>query len=523
MYESFYGLKERPFSITPDPRFVFLSQRHQDALAHLLYGVGTGGSGGFVQLTGEVGTGKTTLCRLVLEKVPADTRVALILNPMLSPPELLRAICTELSIDIKDAGESMQELLDRLYRYLLERHAAGERVVVIVDEAQNMSRDGLEQIRLLTNLETATDKLLQILLLGQPELRDLLGRPELRQLAQRITARYHLDPLNEQETAAYVRHRLSVAGAPRCPFSDKALRQIYKSSDGVPRLINIISDRALLAGFAGENERIEPKLVSSAAREVSGEEDNQDTGGWLRGAVATLSVLIVLAGGGWLAWTLMQTEPPSQSEAAVQPTWRVALTDSSPLTAFMEAAAAWPGMNQQRIAAACESPDPVVDGIGCVGLRGNWAYIGQVGLPVILRLSGADLDNERRVLLTGIVGEQLLLRHQGQELRAPARQLDRWWMGDFYVIWPDAGTLLRPGTVGPDVRQMKSLAAQLAAEGWSGPLDETYDQQFTRWVEGFQRRNGLQDDGVIGPVTRLFLKAPHLDGPSLVYDFNGAD
>ncbi len=522
MYESFYGLSERPFAITPNPRFVFLSQRHQDALAHLLYGVGTGGSGGFVQLTGEIGTGKTTLCRLVLEKVPEDTRVALILNPMLSPPELLRAICAELSIDLTGAGESMQELVARLYQYLLDRHANGERVVVIVDEAQNMSREGLEQVRLLTNLETATDKLLQILLLGQPELRELLGRPELRQLAQRITARYHLDPLNQDETAAYVRHRLKVAGAPRCPFSDKALREIYKTSGGVPRLINIISDRALLAGFSGEIERINAGLVTSAAREVTGDEEAESEGGWLRGAIATLAVLAVLAGGVWLSWTLTQTEQPDQVTLA-QPTWQVALTDSSPMSASMEAAAAWSGLDQQSIATACESPDPVVDGVGCVALRGNWAYIGQIGLPVILRLSEGLATTDRQVLLTGIVGEQLLLRHQGQELRVPARQLDRWWLGDFYVVWPDPGTLLRPETVATAVRQMKSLAARLETGPWTGAVDEIYDPQFTRWVEAFQRRNGLQDDGVIGPVTRLFLKAPHLDGPSLIYDFNGAD
>ena len=201
MYEQFYGLEERPFSITPDPRFVFLSPRHEDALAHLLYGVGRGGSGGFVQLTGEVGTGKTTLCRLMLEQVPENTRVALILNPMLEPVELLRAICRELGVEPPPADAGQEALGQCLNERLLEIHAAGERAVLIVDEAQNMSRETLEQVRLLTNLETETDKLLQIILLGQPELRELLSRPSLRQLAQRITARYHLAPLGADETA----------------------------------------------------------------------------------------------------------------------------------------------------------------------------------------------------------------------------------------------------------------------------------------------------------------------------------
>ncbi|MFP4276225.1 MAG: AAA family ATPase [Wenzhouxiangella sp.] len=519
MYEPFYGLDERPFALTPNPRFVFLSQRHQDALAHLLYGVGTGGSGGFVQLTGEVGTGKTTLCRLVLEKVPDNTRVALILNPMLTPPELLRAICAELRIDPGGAGDSVQQLLDHLYRYLLERHAAGERVVLIVDEAQNMSREGLEQIRLLTNLETATDKLLQILLLGQPELRELLDRPELRQLAQRITARYHLDPLNLEETAAYVRHRLNVAGAVRCPFDARALRALYEVSGGVPRLINIIADRALLAGFAREHEHIDAGLVRSAAREVSGTEDEQAGGGWLRGAVASLAVLAVLAIGGWLGWTLNR-QPAAEQVALAQPAWQVMLADSSPASAAMEAAAAWPTLDQQAIEAACASSEPVVDGVGCVSLRGNWAYIGQIGLPVILRLLDGTGQRERQVLLTGLVTDQVLLRHHGQELRVPSRQLDRWWLGDFNVVWPDTGGVLRPGETGPDVAQMKALAARLEAGSWTGPVDEIYDDSFTRWVESFQRRNRLRDDGMIGPVTRLFLKAPHLDGPSLVLDLN---
>ncbi len=520
MYEHFYGLSERPFAITPNPRFVFLSRRHQDALAHLLYGVGTGGSGGFVQLTGEVGTGKTTLCRLVLEKVPENTRVALILNPMLSPPELLRAICSELGIDVSEAGESMQQLLDRLYRYLLERHGAGERVVLIVDEAQNMSREGLEQIRLLTNLETATDKLLQILLLGQPELRELLARPELRQLAQRITARYHLDPLNRDETAAYVRHRLSVAGAPRCPFSDKALRALYEASGGVPRLINIIADRALLAGFAGEHERIDAGLVRSAAREISGDDRTESGTGWLRGAIASAAVIAVLAGGAWLGWTLTLA-PANESAAVPQPAWRIALVGSSPESAATEMAAAWPTLDRAGVAEACASSEPVVGNVGCVPLRGNWAYVRQIGLPVIVRLPAQPNGEERQVLLVGMAGEQLLLRHQGQELRVPARQLDRWWLGDFYAVWPDSGALLRPGQSGPEVAQMKDLATRVEAGGWTGPVDETYDADFTGWVQAFQRRNGLRDDGMIGPVTRLFLKAPHLDGPSLLLDGNG--
>ncbi len=245
MYLEYYGLDEAPFSITPDPSFIYLSGRHRDALAHLLYGVGQGGSGGFVQLTGEVGTGKTTMCRCLLEQLPENTQVALVLNPLLTPGELLATICEELGISTEDIAGSNKALVDALNAYLLKQHGKGRRVVVMIDEAQNLSPEALEQVRLLTNLETPKEKLLQMVLLGQPELRQLLQRSDLRQLAQRITARYHLKPLNQEETRAYVRHRMMVAGAQRSPFTRSALRALYQRSGGVPRLINIIADRAL--------------------------------------------------------------------------------------------------------------------------------------------------------------------------------------------------------------------------------------------------------------------------------------
>ena len=513
MYESFYGLDERPFSITPNPRFVYLSQRHQDALAHLLFGVGRGGSGGFVQLTGEVGTGKTTLCRLVLEQVPDKTRVALILNPMLSPPELLRAICVELEINVRGAGQSLQKLQDRLNRYLLERHAEGERVVLIIDEAQNMSRECLEQVRLLTNLETATDKLLQIILLGQPELRLLLARPELRQLAQRITARYHLDPLNQDETAHYVRHRLAVAGAPRCPFSSDALNALYKTSDGVPRLINIIADRALMAGYAHEMEKIDRQTVHKAAREVAGDDWDEGTG-WLRSALAASVVACVLLGGGLLGWMMIQTE--EAETAPSRPAWVAMLEDASDQSAFAEMASAWSGLSVGEISAACRGQSQ--QRVACLSKRGSWGYIEQVGLPVILRLAEPD---RAYVFLAGLENNHLLLRHQGQDYRAPLHHLDRRWLGEFLVAWPDDGTILRRGDTGTMVERMKMLAEVVAEPRWTGQRDDRYDEDFQRWVTEFQRHHGIGADGMIGPETRLFLKVPHIGGPALMTNNDG--
>ncbi|MFW5926637.1 MAG: AAA family ATPase [Wenzhouxiangella sp.] len=511
MYEQYFGLEERPFSITPNPRFVYLSQRHRDALAHLLYGVGQGGSGGFVQLTGEVGTGKTTLCRVVLEQVPENTRIALILNPMLSPAELLRAICVELEIDLEDTDGSLQQIQDRLNRYLLERHAEGERVVLIIDEAQNMNRDALEQIRLLTNLETATDKLLQIILLGQPELRELLSRPELRQLAQRITARYHLDPLNREETERYVRHRLEVAGAQRCPFTADGLRALYETSEGVPRLINIIADRALMAGYAQEHDRLGASIVRAAAREVAGEEAERP-GGRVRGLVAGLAVSLIVAAGGMLGWMML-----NQSADDGRSAWLEMLDDARSETAWQELAAVWPGLTQDDVERACL--DSEVESVACIRLRGNLAYIRTIELPAVLRLTepaGAH------VLIAGLDGDHVILRHQGQDYRVPARQVERRWLGDFFVAWPDTGRLLRRGDSGPEVRHMKELASQVERPAWTGGIDEDYDDRFRRWIAEFQRAHGLNDDGVIGPATRLFLRVPHHDAPLLLTDQDGA-
>lgn len=267
MYTEHFGLNEKPFSISPDPRYLYLSQRHADALAHLLYGISE--SGGFIQLTGEVGTGKTTLIRSLLEQLPDKTEIALILNPKLITKEFLQSICHELRVPIA-TRDTAKILIDKLNAKLLELHAENCRVVLIVDDAQTMSPQLLEQVRLLTNLETDKQKLLQIILIGQPELREMLGRPDMRQIAQRITGRYHLEPINAPDTAEYVSHRIKVAGGHPGIFSKRAIRKLYRLSRGVPRLINIIADRALLAAYTRDDSRIGARLVRKAADEVFG-------------------------------------------------------------------------------------------------------------------------------------------------------------------------------------------------------------------------------------------------------------
>jgi general secretion pathway protein A len=269
MYVAHFELTGPPFAITPDPRFLYLSERHREGLAHLRYGIRQ--PGGFVQLTGEVGTGKTTLCRCLLEQLPPRVDVALILNPRLTSLEFLATVCDELWITRPPAPSGVKGLVDALDGYLLQSHALGRRTVLIVDEAQNLSADVLEQIRLLTNLETATEKLLQIILIGQPELDRLLERRELRQLAQRITARYHLRHFRPRETSAYIRHRLQVVGGSPVLFSSAAVRWVHHLSGGVPRLINVICDRALLGAYAHDRYQVDGAMVRRAAREVRGE------------------------------------------------------------------------------------------------------------------------------------------------------------------------------------------------------------------------------------------------------------
>ncbi len=272
MYNEYFGFKEAPFSIAPDPRYLYMTAQHRDALAHLVYGLNS--EGGCILLTGEVGTGKTTICRCLLEQIPDQANVALVLNPKLSEIELLETICDELKIDYPEADNSIKTYTDRIYSFLIKTNRDNEKTVLIIDEAQNLSSKVLEQLRLLTNLETNQRKLLQIIILGQPELLDILARPEMRQLAQRITARFHLEPLSRDEVKAYISHRLAVAGQNIQLFPEKSLKLLYKLSGGIPRLINVICDRSLLGAYVENQYSVQPSIIKKAAHEVFGELKN---------------------------------------------------------------------------------------------------------------------------------------------------------------------------------------------------------------------------------------------------------
>jgi general secretion pathway protein A len=508
MYLDHYGLREPPFSITPDPRFVFLSDRHRDALAHLVYGISQGGGGGFIQLTGEVGTGKTTLSRLLLEQLPANTRVALVLNPLLSPVELLEAIAVELHLDIAAARGSSRALVELLNRHLLEAHAQGLRVVLMLDEAQQLSVEALEQVRLLTNLETATQKLLQIVLLGQPELREALARPELRQLAQRITARYHLTPLDIEETAAYVRHRLAVAGCARGPFGERALRVLHQRAGGVPRLINVIAERALVIGYARDARQIDAAMVAAAADEVlggSGEPAPARLSPALLAGLALAAVLAVTAMAWWLG---RAAAPPSVADGdglveAAAPSLADALARPAPaLAAETALLAAWqaPARLSTRLAAC---PFRLGRGLHCVRSRGTLAQLAALDRPVLLTLPDAAAG--RPVALLGLDAGQARIDAGARPVTVARAELEAAWPGEYLAL------LMLPTAVEPVWPGALPAWASAALESFelnrSLPPRSDQDERIRR----LQQALGLRSDGVTGPETWWVLSA-HLDG-----------
>ncbi|MBA6303790.1 AAA family ATPase [Colwellia sp. MB02u-14] len=291
MYKGYFGLKESPFSIAPNPRFLFMSERHKEALAHLSYGLGE--TGGFALLTGEVGTGKTTISRRLMEQLPENTQAAFILNPTLSSQELLATVCDELKIRYRKTGATLKTLTDKIYEKLNKNHQANLNTLLIIDEAQHLAPEVLEQLRLLTNLETDTKKLLQVILIGQPELKQLLQRRDLRQLAQRITARYHLLPLTKSEVDHYIQHRLSVAQCERMLFERAAVAEIHRISQGIPRIINLLCERSLTNAYCSNNALVTKKIVLQSAQEALGDEYEAKKW-WQHLAVKSLAASVIL-------------------------------------------------------------------------------------------------------------------------------------------------------------------------------------------------------------------------------------
>jgi general secretion pathway protein A len=524
MYASFFGLNEKPFSITPDPRYLFLSERHAEALAHLVYGINE--AGGFIQLTGEVGTGKTTVVRSLLAQAPRHAEIALILNPRMTPAEFLLAICEELGVAVPAGSQaSLKDLVDLLSRHLLQAHAGGKRIVLVVDEAQNLAPEVLEQVRLLTNLETETQKLLQIILIGQPELRELLGRVELRQLAQRVTGRYHLDPLSGEEAAAYVRHRLRVAGATREVFTPAALREIQRVSGGVPRLINIISDRALLGAFTEDRHVVGPRLVRRAAGEVFGRSFQPR---WLPWAAASMAAsLAVVSAALWLPrwWAgpdtgsgdVAATAVPVAAPAPVPepappaPALEELLTryagETDPDNAFNKLFALW-GM---RYVAGRTDPCSQAQqaGLECLTQRGSLAQLRLFNRPAILNVIDAR-GQAHQVVLAGLDDEHALVDLGGGQREVGIGDLSSAWFGDYVLLWrPGAGGSqpLALGSRHARVRWLRDSLRRVNGLPAEEPASDRFDARLAALVEDFQRKNRLAVDGVAGVQTQVALDA----------------
>jgi general secretion pathway protein A len=511
MYTSFFGLNEKPFSITPDPRYLFMSERHTEALAHLVYGLNE--SGGFIQLTGEVGTGKTTLVRGLLQQLPEETDVALILNPQISRTEFLIAICEELGALIPEDTCSSKALTDSLNHFLLKNHGRGRRTVLIVDEAQNLAIDVLEQVRLLTNLETSKQKLLQIILIGQPELRELLARNELRQLAQRVTGRYHLEPLLRDETSGYIDHRLNVAGAPRQIFSPQAKREVYRLSQGVPRIINVICDRSLLGAFSTDEPEISPELVRRAAAEVY-DASRLSMSRWFPGlklVIATAAVAVVVAGVAWAAVSMFDSgsEPgPSDSEPVpVREMLGNVLTDQSIATdtasAFDVMFKLWSSEYVQGSGRACEQAERRE--LFCLFQRGTLSQVRSLDRPAILSLRDGG-GNLHQVVLSGLTDTTALITVGDRNIPVTIDDLQQYWFGEYLLLWrPQIGEVKAffPGMRDSHVKWLRESLSAIQGQPVAPMTSDYYDAYLEERVKDYQREKRLNVDGLVGHQTQI--------------------
>ena len=539
MYTSFFGLIEKPFAITPDPRYLYLSERHAEALAHLLYGINE--AGGFIQLTGEVGTGKTTIVRTLLSRVPQHADVAVILNPRVTPAEFLLTICEELGLGLDEADRtSVKEMVDALNRRLLAAHAEGRRVIVIVDEAQNLSAEVLEQVRLLTNLETATQKLLQIILIGQPELRELLDRSELRQLAQRITGRYHLNPLSQQETQDYVRHRLRVAGAAGEIFTPAALREVYRAvlrrSARHQRVLRPRAARRLHPGDAQGDagagaprgqRGLRPALCAAVARlgrrgdRARGRGGHGSTPASQCGAIRLRDCgrrpgrrRATPAGGG-----ARRSRPPRRPSGAAAGAGRRLRKRRVPLKALLAGERrripATPAAFRRLLSlwgtAMADDHDPCGQaqkaGLACLDQRGSWAQVRALNRPAILTLND-DRGQRHRVVLSALDDSFATLDLGEHNVRVPLDELSRDWFGEFTVVWKPKTPRTRQlslGMRGDEVRWLRRSLNALHGAASDPESDDVYDEELAIAVQNFQREHRLNVDGIAGLQTQVVL------------------
>ena len=511
MYESWYGFQEKPFNLTPDPKYLYLSPKHAEAFAHLEFGRRE--RGGFIVITGEVGTGKTTLARHFLSKLGSDTRTAVVLYPALTAAELLTGILQDLHVE-PESG-SLKGLVDALHRVLLESRAAGRNVVLLIDEAQDLSPEILEQVRLLSNLETDTEKLIQIVLLGQSELRELLGRHGLRQLAQRVTARYHLTALDLADTSQYIRHRLAVAGgAGKVTFTSAALRLVHRRSGGVPRLINLVCDRGLLAGYVNAARTITADMIEQASAEVMAAAPVPPAR-WRHGLIGTVLALALALLAFVLAPRAAQAPAGGARRLAADATVTRSAPAPPPRPETLPAAAGPQGVSDaaagellEAFLRTAERETSFVQATSRLGkawggrplnrttLRTHLEQLRALDLPAVLEMFHPSRRDTCFVALLGLDETRALVAAgEGPVQVVPRAQVEALWTRDALLAWPEDEALR-----GDEAGQAAWARGVLSAQGYAEP-------DFAAALRRFQRDAQLVTDGLLGPRTRLALFA----------------
>jgi general secretion pathway protein A len=521
MYESFFAFKEKPFSLTPNTRFLFLSRSHNEVYAHLIYGIES--RVGFIEVTGEVGTGKTTILRTLLARLDEKKcRFAFIFNPKLTSIELLRNINREFGI--ADIGSSSQELIQALNEFLLKENSDGRTPVLVIDEAQNLSGEVLEQIRLLSNLETEQDKLIQVVMVGQPELRQHLSDHSLRQLNQRIAVRYHLRPLNREETAAYILHRMTVAGRPDGNvFSRAALRKIFQNSGGVPRRINLICDRALLTAFTEERGVVTRRDVAQAVAELAGTGEGRRNSSHLSWPVFSVSVLLLILVGVFLWPTTFDHQPvPEDAPRKVNSVTPIASSQKSSISLPLETVqpdslisscnailALWgvPPLDDRQPTAGLDIELEFNDrGLELVRLAGSFEDFSRFNVPLLLPLSEEQGGGYLAVLALAPSGLwSVAPAFQGRD-QMPPEELDKLDIQMAFIPWIDfanIGYVKVPGMKGDNVRKLQFLLG--LTECPKIRTNSRYDASSINCVKEFQRKHGLIVDGLVGPRTLIQL------------------
>ncbi len=563
MYNEYFGFKEAPFSIAPDPRYLYMTAQHRDALAHLVYGLNS--EGGCILLTGEVGTGKTTICRCLLEQIPDQANVALVLNPKLNEIELLETICDELKISYPDSSNSIKTYTDRIYDFLIKSNQKNEKTVLIIDEAQNLDSKVLEQLRLLTNLETNQRKLLQIIILGQPELLAILAKTEMRQLAQRITARFHLQPLTKHEVKAYINHRLAVAGQNIQLFPENSIKLLYKLSNGVPRLINVICDRALLGAYVENQYAVNPSILKKAATEVFGElknvEQQQKNKQRLYPIAVFFSFLILafvvvsyfknnteIASNSpqdiivsdiknepsfTNSRTIIQTSlddltaekistgQASEAQSAKKTSTTAIVTEldiehddineilndasNNPASAYHELFKTW-GLhyNDKTSITACKQAETYF--LSCLFKHGNINNLKIHNRPAVLTLTN-NQGVKRYITITSIDKNLATVFSNNKAYSVKLDDIDKHWYGSFILLWrkPEHySSVITPGDSSDIITWLNTQLIKINKTQLTDIIS-VYDDHLIDKVKAFQLQQGLTADGIVGPVTIIHI------------------